>query len=162
MPLTKSFKRDGQGQDSAKRGISPGSAEGSCWLHDLGRSGDGKSILRKYINGTVGFVQLGAGPWTLAQSADAHAGSERNPQARSLFGIVAHLQKVEVRSLKSSTVLPHRRPASRLHLKENSVPALLVVGIVVEPAAVAVKAHGAALGFHVVLKLARGAAALQR
>src|ERR1035441_10545877 len=42
----------------------------------------------------------------------------------------------------------------------DSVPALLVVGVFVDLAAVAVEANGAALGFHVDLKLAGGTAAL--
>jgi DNA-binding phage protein len=55
----------------------------------------GKSVLRKYINGTIGFVQLGAeigrSPKTLMRMFSASG----NPQARNLFEIVAHLQKIE-------------------------------------------------------------------
>jgi hypothetical protein len=61
-------------------------------------SGDvetGKSVLRKYINGTVGFVQLGAqlgrSPKVLMRMLSATG----NPQARNLFEIVAYLQKIE-------------------------------------------------------------------
>lgn len=60
----------------------------------------GKSVLRKYINGTVGFVRLGAdlgrSPKTLMRMFSA-AG---NPQAKNLFEIVAYLQKVEGTVLK--------------------------------------------------------------
>jgi len=55
----------------------------------------GKSVLRKYINGTVGFVKLGTelgrSPKTLMRMFSP-AG---NPQARNLFEIVAYLQKCE-------------------------------------------------------------------
>jgi hypothetical protein len=61
-------------------------------------SGDvetGKSVLRKYINGTVGFVKLGAdlgrSPKVLMRMLSASG----NPQARNLFEIVAYLQKAE-------------------------------------------------------------------
>jgi len=55
----------------------------------------GKSVLRKYINGTIGFVALGAAlgrsPKTLMQMLSAKG----NPQARNLFEMVAYLQKIE-------------------------------------------------------------------
>jgi hypothetical protein len=61
-------------------------------------SGDletGKSVLRKYINGTVGFVHLGAqlgrSPKVLMRMLSATG----NPQAKKLFEIVAYLQKIE-------------------------------------------------------------------
>ena len=55
----------------------------------------GKSLLRKYINGTIGFIQLGA---DLARSPKALMrmfSPTGNPQAKNLFEIVAHLQKLE-------------------------------------------------------------------
>jgi hypothetical protein len=61
-------------------------------------SGDvetGKSVLRKYINGTIGFVKLGAdldrSPKVLMRMFSLTG----NPQAKNLFEIVAHLQKIE-------------------------------------------------------------------
>ena len=61
-------------------------------------SGDldtGKAVLRKYINGGVGFIKLGAdlkrNPKTLMRMFSPTG----NPQARNLFEIVAHLQKLE-------------------------------------------------------------------
>jgi len=55
----------------------------------------GKSVLRKYINGTVGFVKLGAdlgrSPKVLMRMLSATG----NPQAKNLFEIVAYLQKIE-------------------------------------------------------------------
>jgi hypothetical protein len=61
-------------------------------------SGDletGKSVLRKYINGTIGFIELGAelnrSPKVLMRMLSATG----NPQAKNLFEIVAYLQKIE-------------------------------------------------------------------
>jgi hypothetical protein len=55
----------------------------------------GKSVLRKYINGTIGFIKLGAdldrSPKVLMRMLSATG----NPQAKNLFEIVAYLQKIE-------------------------------------------------------------------
>jgi DNA-binding phage protein len=55
----------------------------------------GKSVLRKYINGTLGFVklgeELGRSPKVLMRMFSATG----NPQAKNLFEIVAYLQKIE-------------------------------------------------------------------
>ena len=55
----------------------------------------GKSVLRKYINGTVGFVKLGTdlgrSPKVLMRMFSATG----NPQAKNLIEIVAYLQKIE-------------------------------------------------------------------
>jgi len=60
----------------------------------------GKSLLRKYINGTVGFIKLGEdlgrSPKTLMRMFSAKG----NPQAKNLFEIVAYLQKVEGTALR--------------------------------------------------------------
>jgi ATP-dependent 26S proteasome regulatory subunit len=61
-------------------------------------SGDvdtGKSLLRKYINGTVGFIQLGADLGRSPKVLMRMLGHTGNPQARNLFEIVAYLQKIE-------------------------------------------------------------------
>ncbi len=55
----------------------------------------GKSILRKYINGTVGFIQLGTDLGRSPKVLMRMLGPKGNPQARGLFEIVAHLQKIE-------------------------------------------------------------------
>jgi hypothetical protein len=55
----------------------------------------GKSVLRKYINGTVGFVKLGADLDRSPKVLMRMFSPSGNPQARNLFEIVAHLQKIE-------------------------------------------------------------------
>jgi hypothetical protein len=53
----------------------------------------GKSLLRKYINGTVGFVQLGAELGRSPKTLMRMFGPSGNPQAKNLFEIVAYLQR---------------------------------------------------------------------
>ncbi len=55
----------------------------------------GKSVLRKYINGTVGFVQLGSDLNRSPKVLMRMLGPTGNPQAKNLFEIVAYLQRVE-------------------------------------------------------------------
>jgi DNA-binding phage protein len=55
----------------------------------------GKSLLRKYINGTVGFVQLGAELGRSPKTLMRMFGPSGNPQAKNLFKIVAYLQRSE-------------------------------------------------------------------
>ena len=66
-------------------------------------SGDldtGKSILRKYINGTIGFVKLGEDLGHSPKALMRMFSATGNPQARNLLEIVAYLQKVEGAVLK--------------------------------------------------------------
>ena len=54
-----------------------------------------KSVLREYINGTLGFIALGKALNKSSKSLMRMLSPEGNPQARNLFDMVAHLQKVE-------------------------------------------------------------------
>lgn len=61
-------------------------------------SGDvetGKIVLREYINGTVGFIKLGAALGRSPKSLMRMLSPSGNPQARNLFEMVAYLQKRE-------------------------------------------------------------------
>jgi len=81
-------------------------------------SGDvetGKSVLRRYINGTVGFVALGEAVGRSSKTLMQMLGPKGNPTITNFFEIVAYLQKVEGSAL---TVIdapmprvrkPHRR-----------------------------------------------------
>jgi hypothetical protein len=53
----------------------------------------GKSVLRDYINATVGFAELGAATGKSPKSLMRMLGPDGNPQARNLFEIVAYLQE---------------------------------------------------------------------
>lgn len=55
----------------------------------------GKTVLRDYINATVGFAELGAATRTSPKSLMRMLGPKGNPQARNLFEIVEYLQRKE-------------------------------------------------------------------
>lgn len=55
----------------------------------------GKTVLRDYINATVGFAELGAATSKSPKSLMRMLGPEGNPQARNLFETVAYLQRSE-------------------------------------------------------------------
>jgi len=95
MPLTKSFNETIKAkleQSGAFRRALLVEAVGCMVEGDLET---GKSVLRKYINGTIGFVQLGADLGKSPKVLMRMLGPTGNPQARNLFEIVAHLQKSE-------------------------------------------------------------------
>ena len=66
-------------------------------------SGDvetGKTVLRDYINATVGFDKLATVTKKSSKSLMRMLGPNGKPQARNLFEIVAYLQKKEGLHLK--------------------------------------------------------------
>jgi hypothetical protein len=63
----------------------------------------GKSVLRDYINATVGFPELGAAMRKSPKSLMRMLGPGGNPQARNLFEIVAYLQESEGFRLTTQT-----------------------------------------------------------
>jgi hypothetical protein len=54
-----------------------------------------KSVLREYINGTIGFPALGEALSKSPKSLMRMLSVQGNPQARNLFEIVAYLQKID-------------------------------------------------------------------
>jgi len=60
-----------------------------------------KSVLREYINGTVGFVALGEALGRSPKNLMRMLSAQGNPQARNLFEIVAYLQKADGMVLES-------------------------------------------------------------
>ncbi len=60
----------------------------------------GKSVLRKYIHGTIGFVKLGADLGRSPKVLMRMLSPSGNPQAKNLFEIVAYLQKIDGTVLK--------------------------------------------------------------
>jgi hypothetical protein len=64
-----------------------------CFL--AGDMDTGKTILRDYINATIGFEQLGTLTGKDAKSLMRMLGPKGNPQARNLFDLLAHLQERE-------------------------------------------------------------------
>lgn len=95
MPLTKSFnetvKAKIQQSEAFRRALLREAV--SCMI--AGDVETGKSVLRKYINGTIGFVKLGADLGRSPKVLMRMFSSTGNPQAKNLFEIVAYLQKSE-------------------------------------------------------------------
>jgi DNA-binding phage protein len=54
----------------------------------------GKAVLRHYVNGSIGFVKLGAALGRSPKSLMRMLSPQGNPQARNLFEMVAYLQKI--------------------------------------------------------------------
>jgi DNA-binding phage protein len=95
MALTKSFNETIKDKLQQSEGFRRALLREAVGLMIAGDLETGKSMLRKYINGTIGFVQLGAdlgrSPKVLMRMFSATG----NPQAKNLFEVVAHLQKAE-------------------------------------------------------------------
>jgi hypothetical protein len=94
MALTRSFRETIKEQlaDSEFRREFLREAVGNMVAGDLELA---KSVLREYINGTLGFVELGRALAKSPKSLMRMLSPDGNLQARNLFEIVAYLQKVE-------------------------------------------------------------------
>ena len=95
MPLTRDFKetiRERAGRDAAFREALLKEAVDALLAGDVET---GKTVLRNYINATVGFDRLASVTKKSPKSLMRMLGPEGNPQARNLFEIVAYLQKRE-------------------------------------------------------------------
>jgi hypothetical protein len=55
----------------------------------------GKSVLRDYVNGTIGFQKLGEALGRSPKTLMRMLGPKGNPQIRNFFDIIAYLQKAE-------------------------------------------------------------------
>jgi|SRR6185437_1405511 DNA-binding phage protein len=95
MPLTKDFnetvRENLQRSVTFRRALLKESL--ACMLE--GDVETGKSVLRKYINGTVGFVKLGEDLGKSPKVLMRMFSAKGNPQAKNLFEVVAYLQKIE-------------------------------------------------------------------
>jgi hypothetical protein len=95
MPLTKDFNETIKNRLQQSEGFRRALLREAVGCMISGDVETGKSVLRKYINGTIGFVKLGAdlgrSPKVLMRMFSASG----NPQAKNLFEIVAYLQKLE-------------------------------------------------------------------
>ncbi len=95
MPLTRNFRetiRDrAQREPAFRRALLQEAIE-----QMLGGDVDtGKSMIRNYINATVGFPALALTVDTPAESLMRMFGPKGNPSARNLFGVIAALQERE-------------------------------------------------------------------
>jgi hypothetical protein len=94
MPLTRSFRDTIKEQlaDPDFRREFLREAVGNMLTGDLETA---KSVLREYINGTLGFIALGQALSKSPKSLMRMLSPQGNPQARNLFEMVAYLQKIE-------------------------------------------------------------------
>lgn len=95
MPLTRDFKQTIQARvrrDPAFRRELLREAMESFLSGDVET---GKTVLRDYINATIGFPQLARVTNHSPKSLMRMLGPSGNPQARNLFEIVEYLQKKE-------------------------------------------------------------------
>jgi DNA-binding phage protein len=65
------------------------------FLMGAGDVDTGKSLLRKYINATVGFIELGKALGRSSKTLMQMLGPRGNPNIKNFFEIVAYLQKRE-------------------------------------------------------------------
>ena len=95
MPLTRDFKQTIQGRvrrDAAFRKELLREGVESFLSGDVET---GKSVLRDYINATIGFAELAKATDHSAKSLMRMLSPSGNPQARNLFEIVEFLQRRE-------------------------------------------------------------------
>ncbi len=94
MPLTRSFKETIKEQLASQdfRREFLREAVSNMIFGDLETA---KAVLREYINGTVGFIELGNALSKSPKSLMRMLGPEGNPQARNLFDMIAYLQKID-------------------------------------------------------------------
>ena len=100
MPLTRDFKETIQERarrDAAFREALLKEAVDALLSGDMET---GKTVLRDYINATVGFDELARVTKKSSKSLMRMLGPSGNPQARNIFEIVAYLQKKEGLQLK--------------------------------------------------------------
>jgi hypothetical protein len=95
MTLTKSFNETIKSRIQQSEGFRRALLREAVGCMISGDVETGKSVLRKYINGTVGFVRLGADLGRSPKVLMRMFSSTGNPQAKNLFEIVAYMQKIE-------------------------------------------------------------------
>jgi hypothetical protein len=94
-PLTKSFNETIKEKLQESAGFRRALLKEAIGCMIAGDVETGKSVLRKYINGTVGFIKLGSDLDRSPKALMRMFSAKGNPQAKNLFEIVAYLQKVE-------------------------------------------------------------------
>lgn len=95
MPLTKSFNETIKSKLQQSEGFRRALLREAVACMIAGDVETGKSVLRKYINGTIGFVKLGSDLERSPKALMRMFSPTGNPQAKNLFAIVAYLQKIE-------------------------------------------------------------------
>jgi len=107
MPLTRDYKETLYDQLQRRPGFRRELLREAmnCMLE--GDVDTGKSVLRDFVNGTIGFPKLAAAMERSPKSLMRMLSPDGNPQAKNLFELVAILQrhegvKLELRSVKTA------------------------------------------------------------
>ena len=95
MPLTREFKETVQARIKRDRKYRKELLREGVECLLAGDLDTGKAILRDYINATIGFEELSRLTKRPAKSLMRMLGPSGNPQARNLFEVIAHLQRLE-------------------------------------------------------------------
>ena len=104
MPLTRDFKETVRGRIERDPGFRETLLEEGVESLLAGDVEIGKSVLRDYINATIGFRELGGLTDKSPKSLMRMLGPHGNPQARNLFEIIGCLQEHEGMHLQVRTV----------------------------------------------------------
>ena len=104
MPLTRDFKETIRARIERDPNFRKALLEEGLECLISGDFENGKSILRDYINATIGFRELGKLTDKSPKSQMRMLGPQGNPQARNLFEIISCLQTYENLNLKVRVV----------------------------------------------------------
>ena len=95
MALTKSFNETVRADLQKSAGFRRALLKEALGCMVAGDVETGKSVLRTYINGTIGFVKLSEALGRSSKTLMQMLGPNGNPNIRNFFEIVAYLQNVE-------------------------------------------------------------------
>jgi hypothetical protein len=95
VPLTREFKETVQARIKRDRKYRKELLREGVECLLAGDLDTGKSILRDYVNATIGFEELSRLTKLPVKSLMRMLGRNGNPQARNLFEVIGHLQRVE-------------------------------------------------------------------
>ncbi|MCY4128471.1 MAG: transcriptional regulator [Gammaproteobacteria bacterium] len=100
MTLSRYFKETLKARIDQDSGVRAALLEEAVDCLLAGELDVGKSVLRDYVNSTIGFQELGALTAKSPKSLMRMLSSQGNPQARNLFEIIRLLQQREGVRLK--------------------------------------------------------------
>src|ERR1035437_6322634 len=92
MPLTKDFRETIRERAQQEPKFRQSSGREAIELMLSGDEKTGRAILRNYINAAVGFRKLEAATSIPCTGLMRMFGPNRNPSAKNLFGVLAHIQ----------------------------------------------------------------------
>ncbi|WP_145033262.1 transcriptional regulator [Caulifigura coniformis] len=95
MALTRSFKETVKSRAQRDRKFRVAMLQEATEAFLRGETDVGKTLLRDYVNSTVGFEELGDAVEKSPKSLMRMLSATGNPQAESLFAVIAHLQREE-------------------------------------------------------------------